>query len=69
MNLAGVLVPGPRVPGIVSNRVLYRDGAAVGVLVAGEAKLLEEVPSPRQWELTNLLLRSPAPPGLARLLY
>jgi ATP-dependent Lhr-like helicase len=69
LNLVGVLVPGPRVPGIVSNRVLFRDGAAVGVLVGGEAKLLEEVATPRQWELTNLLLRSPAPPGLARLLY
>ena len=69
LNLVGIVVPGPRLPALASNRVLYRDGAAVGVLVGGEAKLLETMPSPQQWELTNLLLRSPAPPGLARLLY
>jgi ATP-dependent Lhr-like helicase len=68
LNLAGILVPGPRVPALASNRVLYRDGAAIAVLVGGEARLLETLPSPRQWELTNLLLRSPAPPALARLL-
>ena len=29
LNLAGTIVPGPRVPAITGNRVLYRDGIAV----------------------------------------
>jgi ATP-dependent Lhr-like helicase len=69
LNLVGIVVPGPRVPALASNRVLYRDGAAVGVLVSAEPRLLETVPSPEQWELTNLLMRSHAPASLARLLH
>ena len=30
LNLVGILVPGARVPALASNRVLYRDGVAVG---------------------------------------
>jgi len=69
LNLVGIVVPGPRVPALASNRVLYRDGAAVGVLVSAEPRLLETVPSPEQWELTNVLMRSHAPASLARLLH
>jgi ATP-dependent helicase Lhr and Lhr-like helicase len=69
LNLVGIVVPGPRVPALASNRVLYRDGAALGVLVGAEPRLLETVPSPQQWELTNLLMRSHAPAALARLLH
>jgi ATP-dependent Lhr-like helicase len=69
LNLVGIVVPGPRVPALASNRVLYRDGAALGVLVSAEPRLLETVPSPQQWELTNLLMRSHAPASLARLLH
>jgi ATP-dependent Lhr-like helicase len=69
LNLVGIVVPGPRVPALASNRVLYRDGAAAGVLVSAEPRILEQVPSPQQWELTNLLMRSHAPASLARLLH
>ena len=62
-------VPGPRVPALASNRVLYRDGTAAGVLISAEPRILEQVPSPQQWELTNLLMRSHAPASLARLLH
>ncbi len=65
LNLVGIVVPGPRVPALASNRVLYRDGAAAAVLMSGKARLLA---SPQQWELTNVLMRSPAPASLARLL-
>jgi len=57
------------VPALASNRVLYRDGAAAGVLVGAEPRILQEVPSPLQWELTNVLMRSHAPASLARLLH
>ncbi|HTR53260.1 MAG TPA: DEAD/DEAH box helicase [Kofleriaceae bacterium] len=36
LNLVGVLSPGPRVPAIVGNAVLYIDGQAVASLEAGE---------------------------------
>ncbi|MEW5709339.1 MAG: DEAD/DEAH box helicase [Pseudomonadota bacterium] len=68
LNLVGLLVPGPRVPALAANRVLYRDGAALAVLSAGEARFLETLPAARQWELAHVLLKSHAPPALARLL-
>ncbi|HEX5611371.1 MAG TPA: ATP-dependent DNA helicase, partial [Burkholderiales bacterium] len=69
LNLVGILVPGPRVAALASNRVLYKDGIATAVLASGEAQLLEKLPSPQQWEITNVLMRSHAPAALARLLY
>jgi ATP-dependent Lhr-like helicase len=36
LNLVGILTPGPRVPAIVGNAVLYLDGHAVASLEAGE---------------------------------
>jgi ATP-dependent Lhr-like helicase len=69
LNLVGIVVPGPRVPALASNRVLYRDGAAAGVLISAEPRILETLPSPQLWELTNLLMRSHAPASLARLLH
>jgi hypothetical protein len=48
--------------------VLYRDGAAVGALISAEPRILETLPSPQQWELTSILMRSHAPASLARLL-
>lgn len=68
LNLVGLLVPGPRLAALASNRVLYRDGAAVAVLNGGEVRFLETLPAAQQWELANVLMRSPAPPMLARLL-
>ena len=35
LNLVGTIVPGPRVPALTGNRVLYRDGVAVATLVGG----------------------------------
>ena len=36
LNLAGVLTPGPRVPALLGNRVVFRDGVPVASLQAGE---------------------------------
>ena len=36
LNLVGTLLPGTRVPAITGNRVLYRDGAPIATVVAGE---------------------------------
>jgi len=37
-NLVGVLSPGPRVPAIVGNAVLYKDGVAIASLEGGEVR-------------------------------
>ena len=39
LNLAGVLTPGPRVPAILGNRVVYRDGVPVASLESGELRI------------------------------
>jgi ATP-dependent Lhr-like helicase len=68
LNLAGILLPGPRVPAIYSNRILFRDGIAVAALVSGEVQYYEKLDPEKAWELKNILLRTPAPAGLAALM-
>jgi ATP-dependent helicase Lhr and Lhr-like helicase len=68
LNLVGVLVPGAKVPALYGNRVLYRDGVAVAVLVAGEVRYFEQVTPEAAWEMKNLLLRTAAPAALAALM-
>jgi ATP-dependent Lhr-like helicase len=36
LNLVGILLPGAKIPALTGNRILYRDGVAVGAVVAGE---------------------------------
>ncbi len=36
LNLVGVIAPGAKVPALLNNRVLYRDGVAIATLVGGE---------------------------------
>jgi len=68
LNLAGVLLPGPKVPALYSNRVVFRDGIALAALVSGEVQYFEKLAPEQAWELKGLLLRTPAPAGLAALL-
>ncbi|MEO8669686.1 MAG: DEAD/DEAH box helicase [Tahibacter sp.] len=41
LNLVGTLLPGARIPAVVGNRVLYRDGVAVAASIGGTFQLLE----------------------------
>jgi ATP-dependent Lhr-like helicase len=68
LNLVGIVVPGAKVPALYGNRVLYRDGAALAALVAGEVVYYETVPPEQAWEIRGLLVRSQAPEGLAALM-
>jgi ATP-dependent helicase Lhr and Lhr-like helicase len=43
LNLVGVVVPGPKVPALTNNRVLYRDGIPVAVLIGGEVQWLAQL--------------------------
>ena len=40
LNLAGILMPGPKLPAIAGNRVLFRDGIAIAFLEAGEVRFI-----------------------------
>jgi ATP-dependent Lhr-like helicase len=45
LNLVGVLTPGPRVPAVVGNAVLYVDGQAMASLEAGEVVHRAPIPA------------------------
>jgi ATP-dependent Lhr-like helicase len=64
LNLVGVLTPGPRLPALTGNRVLYRDGVPIALLVAGEARYLEALDAEAQWSARAALLRRQVPPTL-----
>jgi ATP-dependent Lhr-like helicase len=68
LNLAGILLPGPKVAALYSNRVLYRDGITIAALLSGEVQYFERLQPDQAWEIKNLLLRTAAPAGLAALM-
>ena len=43
LNLAGILTPGPRIPAVLGNRVVYRDGVPVAAFENGQTRILMEV--------------------------
>jgi ATP-dependent Lhr-like helicase len=57
LNLTGVLTAGQRLPALTSNRVLYRDGLPVAMLVSGEVRFLVEMDEARRWQAHNTLIR------------
>jgi ATP-dependent Lhr-like helicase len=41
LNVIGSIVPGPKVPALTHNRILYRNGLPIAALVAGEVQWIE----------------------------
>ena len=68
LNLVGTIVPGPKVPALTNNRLLYRDGVAIACLVGGETQWIEqlEVREAREAE-SALVKRQPGSPLLSYL--
>lgn len=64
LNLAGIITPGPKVPALTGNRVLYRDGIPVAMQIAGEIRFLDSANESEQWALKNSLLRRPVAAGI-----
>ncbi len=64
LNLLGIVLPGNRVPIIPSNRILYRDGVAIAVLEAGQARFLVELEKAEEWKARTALIRRSVPPQL-----
>jgi ATP-dependent Lhr-like helicase len=42
LNLCGTLLPGPKVPALAGNRILFRDGAPVATIIAGKIDYLDD---------------------------
>src|SRR5262249_13634779 len=63
LNLVGILTPGPKLPALTGNRLLYRDGLPIALLAAGEVQFLETLDPASEWEAHKALLRcaEPAP--------
>nr|WP_315216276.1 DEAD/DEAH box helicase [uncultured Duganella sp.] len=55
LNLCGTLLPGDKVPALAGNRVLFRDGLPVAVIVAGKFRYLQ-TPDPAERELLHAQL-------------
>jgi ATP-dependent Lhr-like helicase len=65
LNLAGILLPGRRLPATTGNRLLFQDGLPVAALVAGEVHNLAAARVDDDWQLRLALLGRPthsAPP-------
>ena len=59
LNLVGVLTPGPKLPALAGNRLLYRDGIPTAVLAAGDIEFLETLDDATGWTAQKALLRGP----------
>jgi ATP-dependent Lhr-like helicase len=67
LNLTGTILPGPRLPPVTANRILYRDGVPVAVREGGAVRYLEALDPAAAWQARGLLLRRPgAAPRSAR---
>ena len=64
LNLLGILVPGPRLPAIASNRLLFRDGLPIATLEAGQIRKLHDVPELSSATLESTLTIRKLPAGL-----
>jgi ATP-dependent helicase Lhr and Lhr-like helicase len=58
LNLAGVLTPGPRLPALTGNRLLYRNGVPMADLAAGEVRVFGEFDSATAQHARDALLRT-----------
>jgi ATP-dependent Lhr-like helicase len=66
LNLVGILTPGPRLPALTGNRLLYRDGLPIALLAAGDVQFLETLDAASEWEAHKALLRCAEPtPSIA----
>ena len=61
LNLLQLLTPERSLPRLTRNRVLYRDGAPLAVLNAGEIDFLGEFAAEDQWRLRQMIVSGTAP--------
>jgi ATP-dependent Lhr-like helicase len=61
LNLIGIVTPGPKLPALAGNRVLYRGGIPTAVLSGGEVRFLEQLEPAQEWQSRKALLRGAVP--------
>jgi hypothetical protein len=66
LNLAGVLTPGPRVPALLGNLVVFRDGVPLGSVRRGELEWHAEIDEATRGEAIALLHRRRKRPQAAQ---
>ena len=68
LNLVGLVVPGPKIPALTNNRVLYRDGVPIAAHVSGEITWIAAL-EPREQRVAEdaLIKRQAGSPLLAYL--
>jgi len=59
LNLAGIITPGARVPSILGNRVIFRDGVPVASLEGGERRIIAAIGHEEQTTLQRMLDERP----------
>ena len=57
LNLAGIVLPGARVPALATNRLLFRDGIVVATMVGGNVQWLTALEPAEQRVAEDLLVR------------
>jgi ATP-dependent Lhr-like helicase len=57
LNLIGSIAPGPKVPALTNNRILYRNGIPIAALVAGEVQWIETLEPRERAEAENALVK------------
>jgi ATP-dependent Lhr-like helicase len=67
LNLIGILTPGPKLPALTDNRLLYRDGVPVATLSGGKVEFLTTLDSAGRWQAEKRLVRSAARGLLSQL--
>jgi len=64
LNLTGTITPGDRVPGLTTNRILYRDGVPILARDAGQTRWLIQDEGAPSAELIHALVRKQSTPAL-----
>ena len=64
LNLAGIIIPGPRITAHTSNRILYHDGAPIASFESGETHFLVELSRAMEWKAKAALMRKVSRPEL-----
>jgi ATP-dependent helicase Lhr and Lhr-like helicase len=67
LNLIGILTPGPRLPALTDNRLIYRDGLPIATLCGGKVQFLTALDPKLEWEVEKRLVRSAARGLLSQL--
>jgi ATP-dependent Lhr-like helicase len=57
LNLAGILTPGPKIPALTGNRVLYRDGVPIAWMIGGTVAFAESAAPAERNALRDALIR------------